>query len=177
MARRFAGLLTLALTAGAPETTKAQDAEFGCKVLLCAAASNPSWPQIPYCVPVMNQLYRMMRSLRFRWPVCTQARAGAPGYEPYQPCPAGWSPASSGPGEDSNPWIANGAGDLCTRPASPPLPATPIPAHLRCATSQGPDGTSVAGAAMICIEVMARTVNERPYYVQIDGQRVWFSLR
>ena len=177
MARRFAGLLMLALTAGAPETTKAQDAEFGCKVLLCAAASNPSWPQIPYCVPVMNKLYTMMRSLRFRWPVCTQARAGAPGYEPYQPCPAGWSPASSGPGEDSNPWIANGAGDLCTRPASPPLPATPIPAHLRCATSQGPDGTSVAGAAMICIEVMARTVNERPYYVQIDGQRVWFSLR
>ena len=177
MARRFAGLLMLALTAGAPETTKAQDAEFGCKVLLCAAASNPSWPQIPYCVPVMNKLYTMMRSLRFRWPVCTQARAGAPGYEPYQPCPAGWSPASSGPGEDSNPWIATVTGDLCTRPASPPLPATPIPAQLRCTTSEGPAGTNVPGAAMICIEVMARLVNEQPYHVEIDGQRVWFSLR
>jgi hypothetical protein len=66
---RTAGLLTLALIAGVPEITKAQDAEFGCKVLLCAAASNPSWPQMPYCVPVMNQLYRMMRSLRFRRPV------------------------------------------------------------------------------------------------------------
>jgi hypothetical protein len=48
MARWVAGLLTLALTAGLPGITKAQDAEFGCKVLLCAAASNPSWPQIPY---------------------------------------------------------------------------------------------------------------------------------
>ncbi|MCX7325980.1 MAG: hypothetical protein NTZ14_16495 [Hyphomicrobiales bacterium] len=177
MARRFAGLLTLALIAGAPEITKAQDAEFGCKALLCAAASNPSWPQIPYCVPVMNQLYRMMRSLRFRWPVCTQARAGAPGYEPYQPCPAGWAPASSGNGEDSNPWIAKGAGDLCTRPASLPPLGTPIPAQLRCATSEGSAGTGMAIASMTCIEVMARSVNERPYSVEIDGQRVWFSLR
>jgi hypothetical protein len=30
---------------------------------------------------------------------------------------------------------------------------------------------------MICIEVMARPVNEQPYHVEIDGQRVWFSLR
>jgi hypothetical protein len=38
----------LAVSAGA--SAKAQDAEFGCKVLLCAAATNPSWPSIPYCV-------------------------------------------------------------------------------------------------------------------------------
>ena len=60
-----------AVSAGA--SAKAQDAEFGCKVLLCAAATNPSWPSIPYCVPVMNQLYAMMRAVRFRWPVCNAA--------------------------------------------------------------------------------------------------------
>jgi len=124
----------------------------------------------------MNQLYRMMRSLRFRWPVCTQARAGAPGYEPYQPCPEGWTPASSGQSEDSNPWIADGAGDLCTRPASPPL-GTPIRAQLRCTTGQGMTNMNMEGAAISCVEVMARPVNERPYYVEINGQRVWFSLR
>lgn len=177
MTRRFAGMLSLALIAGAAQDAEAQEVEFGCKVLLCAAASNPSWPQIPYCVPVMNQLHAMMRSLRFRWPVCTQARAGAPGHEPYRPCPAGWTPASSGQGEDGNPWLADGAGDLCTRPASPPPLGAPIPAQLRCAASEGHAGANVAGAAITCIEVMARPVNERPYYVEIDGQRVWFSLR
>jgi hypothetical protein len=48
------------------------------------------------------------------------------------------------------------------RPASPPLPATPSPAHLRCAASEGPANTNVAGVAIACIEVIARPVNERP---------------
>jgi len=39
----------------------AQDATFGCKVLLCAAASTPSWSGIPYCVPVMQQLFTRSR--------------------------------------------------------------------------------------------------------------------
>ncbi|NJN37022.1 MAG: hypothetical protein HC794_08145 [Nitrospiraceae bacterium] len=59
-----------ALSIGPTAPARAQDAEFGCKVLLCAAASNPSWPSIAYCVPVMNQLFAMMQSRRFRWPVC-----------------------------------------------------------------------------------------------------------
>ncbi len=36
-----------------------QDASFPCKVLLCAAATNPSWTGIPYCVPIMQQAIYM----------------------------------------------------------------------------------------------------------------------
>jgi len=45
-----------AVIALAPATpSQAQDATFPCKVLLCAAATSPSWTQIPYCVPIMQQ--------------------------------------------------------------------------------------------------------------------------
>lgn len=67
---------------------RAQDASFGCKVLLCAAATNPSWSGIPYCVPVMTQLFRMLRR-GGGWPTCPEGNAGGLGYEPYKPCPTG----------------------------------------------------------------------------------------
>ena len=79
----FAGI-----AGGAPAAGLAQDASFGCKVLLCAAASNPSWSGIPYCVPVMTQLFRMLRR-GGGWPTCPEGNAGGLGYEPYQPCPTG----------------------------------------------------------------------------------------
>jgi len=51
---------------------KAQDASFGCKVLLCAAANHPGWSGIPYCVPVMEQLLRQLRR-GAAWPTCAEA--------------------------------------------------------------------------------------------------------
>lgn len=58
-------------------SARAQDASFGCKVLLCAAASAPGWTAIPYCVPIMEEVFREL-SLGWSWPTCSQAYAGRP---------------------------------------------------------------------------------------------------
>jgi hypothetical protein len=65
-----------------------QDASFGCKVLLCAAATAPSWSAIPYCVPVMRQLIALLAKGE-GWPSCAQAAASPPGYQPYAAYPTG----------------------------------------------------------------------------------------
>lgn len=189
--RRSIGVLTLSaiLAVGANTPTKAQDAEFGCKVLLCAAASNPSWPFIPYCIPVMNQLHAMMRSLRFRWPVCTAAGTGAPGYEPYQPCPSGWQETSSslGGGDDGvSSYLSNGGSDLCARRLPPQLSGRSVQAsvpggQIQCPANGG-DISGGIGAGQACIEYMPRPRNERPYYFDLrsadsNQTRVWFNVR
>jgi hypothetical protein len=199
---RFIRSLTFSaiLAASAGASGKAQDAEFGCKVLLCAAASNPSWPSIPYCVPVMNQLYAMMRSLRFRWPVCTAAGTGAPGYEPYQPCPTGWqetgqntqtsSVANGGSDTGGSSSMRSGGNDLCARrilqqpsgqPSGLPLQASMPGEQIQCPTSDGDNG-GVINSGQMCIEYMPRPRNERPYYFEVRGadgnqSRVWFNVR
>ena len=66
----------------------AEDASFGCKVLLCAAAAAPSWSGIPYCVPVMQQLFTQLAK-GDGWPTCAQGSASPVGYQPYDACPAG----------------------------------------------------------------------------------------
>ena len=177
------------LAVGAQDPARAQDAEFGCKVLLCAAASNPSWPSIPYCVPVMNQLHAMMRSVRFRWPVCTAAGTGAPGYEPYQPCPTGWQETSSNTGNGDNgvsPYLSSGGNDLCARRLPQQSSGRPVQAsvpggQIQCPGSDGDNGGGI-GSSQTCIESMLRPRNERPYYFDVRGadsnqSRVWFNVR
>lgn len=39
----------------------AEDASWGCQVLLCAASQNPSWHGVPYCVPPMTRLIAAMK--------------------------------------------------------------------------------------------------------------------
>lgn len=46
-----AGLAALTF---APTGAKAEDASWGCQVLLCAASQSPSWQGVPYCVPPMK---------------------------------------------------------------------------------------------------------------------------
>ena len=91
MRHRF---LAAAVLIGAVSPASAQDASFGCKVLLCAAATAPSWSGIPYCVPVMTQLFRQLARGR-PWPTCPEGNAGGLGYDPYFDCPAGTVPASN----------------------------------------------------------------------------------
>jgi hypothetical protein len=189
----FAFAVSAILPVCSTAPVNAQDAEFGCKVLLCAAASNPSWPSIPYCVPVMNQLYAMMRSVRFRWPVCTAAGTGAPGYEPFQPCPAGWQETSSqtsnqaGGGDNqvsSDP--RSGGNDLCARrippqPLGRPLKASVPDGQIQCPASSSDNG-AVNGQGQDCVEFRPRPRNERPYYFDVRGadgnrSRVWFNVR
>jgi hypothetical protein len=91
---------------GAVERGYVHDASFGCKVLLCAAASASGWSGIPYCVPVMKALFHQLAK-GGGWPSCSEGNASALGYEPFQVCPAGLAPVQSGP---------DGAGDVSEVP-------------------------------------------------------------
>ncbi|MCT2581293.1 MAG: hypothetical protein E5X23_15665 [Mesorhizobium sp.] len=81
-----AGLVAVTLL---PATAKAQDASWGCQVLLCAASQKPSWYGVPYCVPPMKKLIAAMSKPGFSWPICHEAKAGTPGRVMYEDCPAG----------------------------------------------------------------------------------------
>lgn len=147
----------------APVTVVAQDASFGCKVLLCAAASAPSWSGIPYCVPVMQQLFRSLAH-GGSWPTCPEGHAGGLGYEPYFPCPAGLT-AMKMVGEDSTELAPARNGDLCVDRSKP---------RRQC--RGGNDGS--------CQTNYPTTPRERrtePNYVDISTangkQRFYFSLR
>jgi hypothetical protein len=151
-------------------SVRAQDASFGCKVLLCAAASNPSWSGIPYCVPVMTQLFRMLARGR-PWPTCPEGNAGGLGYDPYLPCPAPMIAYSGGrpTGGDNGPepLRPDPNGDQCADPAR----------VERACQSRGDNG-AVCDPADLPI---ARPQRENPHYVDITsgGQtsRFYFSLR
>jgi hypothetical protein len=80
--------------AATPTAARAQDASFGCKVLLCALASNPSWQGISYCLPVMSLLFATLRRKGGSWPICGEAKSGTPQHEPYAACPQGSEPVT-----------------------------------------------------------------------------------
>lgn len=73
----------------APMPVNAEDASWGCQVLLCAASQNPSWHGVPYCVPPMTRLIAAISKPGFSWPICHEANTGKPGHETYGDCPAG----------------------------------------------------------------------------------------
>lgn len=80
LARAAAAVAFVSALAGG-SNAQAQDASFGCKVLLCAAASAPGWTGIPYCVPVMQQLIRQV-GRGGAWPVCLEGQAASPSSAP-----------------------------------------------------------------------------------------------
>lgn len=71
------GVIALVSAFANGSSLQAQDASFGCKVLLCAAATAPGWVGIPYCVPVMQQLIRQV-GRGGTWPVCLEGRVASP---------------------------------------------------------------------------------------------------
>jgi hypothetical protein len=163
--KRGAALLMafgLGCATGILERADAQDASFGCKVLLCAAGSAPDWSGIPYCVPVMQTLFRRL-ARGGGWPSCSEGNASGPGYEPYQACPAGLTPvqsaADSGAGLSSSP-----NGNLCADFSRPQQ------------TCAGGDGGCIT-----TYPTTARDPRHDPYYVDISTangvQRFYFSLR
>jgi hypothetical protein len=160
--RRPAQVL-LILLGSAASPAVAQDASFGCKVLLCAASS-PSWSGIPYCVPVMQQLFKQLAKGK-PWPVCSEGKASAPGYEPYEPCP---SDKVSVRQNDQGHYISDERGGQCTALV---MYDDPRFKELNCD----------AGHACIDPNALERRLGrEKPYYVDLayGGQtkRFWFSL-
>ncbi|MGL4813597.1 MAG: hypothetical protein ACRCXM_17650 [Beijerinckiaceae bacterium] len=149
---------------GGASAARAQDASFGCKVLLCAAASNPAWRGIPYCVPVMTQLFALLRRKGASWPPCLEGRVSAPGYEPYQDCPAGWTPGRDA--EDG--WRTDAGGSSCARSNQRTASSPP---SVQSASEAGTPGG---------LELRPRERRSEPWFVELDGeggrQRFYYSL-
>lgn len=91
MKNRFALITWLAFTGFT--SASAEASEWGCKVLLCAASSDPSWRGVESCRPPMEKLISTMKKPGFSWPTCPEGGAGKPGYEQYADCQAGWAAA------------------------------------------------------------------------------------
>lgn len=147
-----------AFAAIAASPVGAQDASFGCKVLLCAAASNPSWRGIAYCVPVMNQLFSMMRRRGFSWPICPEGKTGAPQYEPFEACADGWTTVRV---EDHS-VQSDPDGTSCARPR---------------AASEVARQSDRLDRPQDRFEIMPRTQRSEPWYVTVDagdGQRRFY---
>ncbi len=163
-------LLAACLSTMAALTSSAHaEDEFGCKVLLCAASENPSWRGVPYCVPVMAELYSMMQAWSFTWPVCSAAGTGGPGYEPYDDCPEGWQANVIGTGSSSGVLSVGGNGDgqhVCQRYTQ---------SFFGC--NDGSKGSGVTGHAS-CLQTIPRPMRDDPYYFDIpEHKRVYFSVR
>lgn len=153
--------IVLAATFATTFQTRAQDASFGCKVLLCAAAAAPGWSGIPYCVPVMQELFRQLARGR-GWPVCQEGRASSLGYDPYLPCPAGLAPTQTSDDQTS---VVNENGPLCTDLSKP----------------QQTCGSGHDASCRTTYPSVPRVARPDPNYVDIDtangAQRFYFSLR
>jgi len=98
MRRLLFAAASLAVLAMPPATTKAEEASWGCQILLCAASQSPSWHGVPYCVPPMTKLIKAMAKPKFKWPICQEAETGKPGFEPFEACPDGMTAVSSSDG-------------------------------------------------------------------------------
>jgi hypothetical protein len=142
----------------------AQEASFGCKVFLCAAASAPSWSGIPYCVPVMQQLFRQLAK-GGGWPACPEGQTSGLGHEPYLPCPAGWTPSDSATRPDESPAALSPNGSVCLDLSKPTRDCS--------SGSEGGCQTSYPG--------QSRQARDEPYFVDITTgngqQRFYFALR
>ena len=162
--KRSAALLVafgLGFAPGVGIGARAQDASFGCKVLLCAAAA-PSWQGIPYCVPVMQALFRHLAK-GGGWPSCPEGNASGLGYEPYRACRAGLTSVQS-PTDGGADFIPAPNGSLCADLSKP---------QQICSGGDGGCTTSYP--------TTPRDPRSEPYYVDIStangSQRYYFSLR
>lgn len=169
----------------------AQDASFGCKVLLCAAAAAPSWSGIPYCVPVMQQLFTQLAK-GGGWPTCAQGDASPIGYQPYAACSAGSTPIAV---NQVNAFARDGDATTTSYTASPSGSQCGAPTPLQSGSSEGCGGVYVGGIAMAsnsrsgatasvggqCMALQPRPTNPTPYYVDISTangvSRFAFSLQ
>jgi hypothetical protein len=139
-------------------------ASFGCKVLLCAAATPPSWSGTPYRVPVMDQLFRDL-ARGGSWPTCPEAHAGGLGYDPYRPCQSGMTPMQTR-ADDAQVLVPAPNGNLC---------ADTSKAQRSCW------GGDREGSCHTTYPTIPREARGEPNFVDITTangvQRLYFSLR
>jgi len=178
LARAVAGTVAAVTCVLAPGA-HAQDASFGCKVLLCATATAPAWSGIPYCVPVMQQLFRDLAH-GGGWPVCPEGHASGVGYDPYLPCPAGLSPTLTTPLGIAGPGLAQASPVQAINGQA----QTPDPEGNLCADLSKPQqvcGTAGVSSCQTTYATIPRDTRANPYFVDIvttnGAQRFYFSLQ
>jgi hypothetical protein len=161
---RFIGMACAAVLALAAASlcrpAQAQDASLGCKVLLCAAASNPSWPSIPYCVPVMQQLFSQIAQ-GGGWPGCPEAGTSASkvGYQPLQDCAAGSIAVSVPSGQSS--YASDPNGTSCATNQDFQDYQMQLDAYNRSLDTQN-------GSPAPSLQTTPRAANPNPYYVDLN---------
>jgi hypothetical protein len=144
----------------------AQDASFGCKILLCVASQNPSWQGVPYCVPPVLKLLAIRKVHPGYWPSCPEAGTGKPGYSEYDDCPAGSTPTT----------IQRGTSGDNGRTRS--IPGCEKPVQVACSTlidrdSPGSYARAQRVANQICTttQTFARPERKDPYYFDIRDKQ------
>jgi hypothetical protein len=163
--------------------SRAADASWGCQVLLCAASKDPSWRGVPYCVPPMQKLIAAMSLPGFSWPICKGGNAGKPGFERYEPCPAGWSATIGGSDSGNNSVGGRGDANICKRNLGNCNSKTPrnllrqTPAGVE--TKRVYSGNSLGSCSVE--QTQPRKLRDKPYYFDILNskgvkQRFWFDL-
>ena len=153
----------LVTTATLPSAATAS--EWGCKVLLCASSSNPSWRGVPACHPPMNRLISAMKKPGFDWPTCPEGGTGEPGYQRYAECPEGYQVGSS---RDRNGFA--GTGDLCVKTVN--------------VCHGNTHGLYNSDRQRSCIQTVSisRPLRSEPYFFDIKNdtsgqtERHWFEL-
>lgn len=150
-------------------TARADNVNWGCQVLMCAASSSPSWQGVPYCVPPMTKLIAAMKLPGFSWPICPDSKTGKPAYEPYEPCPSGFSSVSTGEKHFQR--------ELCVRYVNKRPDAKEYPDAEITTEMGGSDDQYVRGYKI----TQSRKRKENPYYYDIPNdqggkERFYFNL-
>jgi len=159
---------------------RAQDASFGCKILLCVASQNPSWQGVSYCVPPVLRLLAIRKIHPGYWPPCPEAGTSKPGYTEYEDCSAGTTPTTinreSGHGGNmrGTPACAKPVQVACSRLYN---------RNRRLGSSYLENAESYrVGGGCTTTEIIARPRREDPYYFDIrDNEtsniaRYYFNL-
>ncbi|WP_147307466.1 hypothetical protein [Mesorhizobium denitrificans] len=165
-----------------PTGTRAQDASFGCKILLCVASQNPSWQGVSYCVPPVLKLLAIRKVHPGYWPSCPEAGTHKPGYAEFEDCPAGTTPTT-----------INRASDHGGSTRGTPACAKPVQAacsslynrndRLGSNSYRDNAGSQRVGDACTTTEIIPRPRRRNPYYFDIRNEgaanfkRVYFNLR
>ncbi len=160
---------------------QAEDASWGCQVLLCAASQNPSWQGVGYCVPPMTRLISAMKKPGFSWPICEQGKAGKPGFERYENCPEGFKPASDN-NDDRGGW--NQTANRCEKTVNVcrnPRERQQTGLNYKDVQYRQVGGGGDRGNSCTQVVSIARPMRKDPYFFDIPNeqgakQRFWFNL-
>lgn len=171
--------MSAACTVLASEPARASG--WGCEVLLCAASDNPTWQGVPSCHPPMDRLMSAMKRPGFSWPTCPEGGASKPGYEPFEQCPAGWTPSAEPQGGDN---ASSGELSRCSRTVEQCGWGGGNGGGEQGQAGTGSDVTRIYSGENSCqyTEFMARPRREKPYFFDITGEegrassRHYFSL-